>query len=204
MRTLLAVGLLGASVASHAEGFYAGGSIGWTTYPNYTQDLVNSFAFSATQTLVSPYTVGVQAGQWVNDYFGWEIGYTDLGSVNGSYTWVGGSGNYTYSASAAHGAIQGGIPMGRGKLFGKLGVFSATTTLNDTFTGGSATQSVSSSGLLFGIGFALSFSHHLSGNIGVTALNGVKFADVSTFGAPPYSVGTKNMVRTAIGVNYMF
>jgi hypothetical protein len=208
MKKILAIALLCTAFAAHGEGLFIGADIGSVTYPDYTSDLTNTLladgaSFTDVSQNVSAFTVGFHVGQWVTDSFGWEAGYTDLGSVDGTYNSdapvIGNSGTYSYSASAFHVAVLGGIPMGRGELFGKAGVFSARTTLNDNCPGCIPSQSASSTGFLFGGGYELWFNHNVSARFGLNIFNGVKFVNVAT-----YTYDYQTMVQAAVGVNYSF
>ncbi len=211
MKKILAVAVLGASCTnSHAAGFYAGIDGGMTTYPSYAQDLANWLVSpgggGGTYANVTQYptgsTFGIHAGQWIVDQFGWEIGYTDLGSVDGTvstnapgYT----NEKYTYSATAAHVAVLGGVPLGRGKLFGKAGLYSAKTTLKDNCQFCTPSQSASNVGLLIGAGYEHWFTEKFSLRAGVNVYSGVKFVNVST-----YTPDNQTMVQASVGVNFTF
>lgn len=205
---VLAAALVSAAVSSSAmaEGFFIGADVGTVKYPDYTNDIVSglmsrgAFFASASQNAGS-LTLGIRGGQWVSQNFGWEAGYTDLGSVDGTFNSSIISGTYKYSASALHAAVLGGIPLGRGKLFGKAGLFSATTKLSGNIFGAGilAPADQSSTGLLLGGGYELAFNNHISGRAGLDLYNGVKFSNVWSG-----VVESKTMVKVGVGVNFTF
>lgn len=187
-----------------AKGFFIGGDLGMVSYPDYSTDTVNwlysqsaTYA-SATQQNVA-LTLGIHGGQWITGNFGWEAGFSDLGSVNGSYSSDAvvayPYGDYTYSASALHAAALLGVPVGRGKLFAKVGVFSASTTLDDPY----ATQTAYSTGLLVGGGYELWIDPQLSARFGFNLYNNVKFINEGT-----YSIDNKTMGQVTVGINEIF
>jgi hypothetical protein len=190
-----------------AEGFFIGADVGRVTYPDYTNELVNGLVasgatFASARQDAASFTVGIHGGQWVNQNFGWEAGFTDLGSISGSFNsnLVNGSGNYKYSASAIYASALGGIPLGRGKLFGKAGLFSATTKLSGTFGAFLlAPQDQSSTGVLLGGGYELRFNDKISGRAGLDLYNGVKFSNVWSG-----VVESKTLVQVGVGVNFTF
>lgn len=191
-----------------AAGFFIGGDLGFTAgYPNRTEEVGNGLlgagatSASVTQKKVS-IALDLYGGQWVSEQFGWEIGYDALGSADGDWTSTGAStGSYKYTVSAYHFALLGGIPVGgRGKLYGKAGIFSASTKeewSNTTGFSGSITQS--SSGLLLGGGYELSFNDRLAGRAGITLFNGVQFNDFTN-----NQTDKKTLIELAVGVNYKF
>ncbi len=204
VKTLLAGAFMGAAFAAHAEGAYVGVEVGQVSYPDYTTDSVNFLAsqgatFASTTQAVTGTSVGVHVGQWVTRSFGFEVGYTDLGSVDGSFTSNVLSGTYSYSANAFHGEVLGGIPLGRGTLFGKVGLFSAKTTLNDNCSICTPTQSVTSTGLLVGGGYEFFFTRKFSGRASLNVYNGMKFINEGT-----YLTENKSITQLAVGVNYLF
>jgi OmpA-OmpF porin, OOP family len=191
-----------------AGGFFIGGDLGIAAgYPDRKEEVGNGLIgagatyVSVTQKMAS-IALDLHGGQWVTEQFGWEIGYDALGSADGDWTSSGAStGSYKYTASAYHFALLGGIPVGgRGKLFGKAGLFSASTKEEVSNTGGyhsSITQS--SSGLLLGGGYELSFNERVAGRAGITLFNGVKFNDFTN-----NQTDKKTLVQVAVGVNYKF
>ncbi len=196
-----------ASSSAMAEGFFIGADVGQMRYPDYTNEVVNGLMASgagfasATQDAAS-FSFGIHGGQWVNQNFGWEAGYADFGSVSGTFNsnLINGSGTYKYSASALYASALGGIPLGHGKLYGKAGLFSATTKLSGTVGAFLlAAQDQSSTGLLLGGGYELAFNNHISGRAGLDLYNGVKFSNVWSG-----VVESKTLVQVGVGVNFTF
>jgi opacity protein-like surface antigen len=185
MKIILSIVFLSCAFTAYAEGFFIGGAVGIVIYPNYTTDTSNwlidaGASYASVKQNKGSFTLDFHGGQWVNKSLGWEAGYTDLGSVDGSYTsnltFPGANGTYKYSASASHLAALGGTPLGLGRLFGKIGLFSASTHLSDPF----GSQNESSTGLLLGGGYELSLTPNLAGRAGINLFNGVKFINEGT------------------------
>ncbi len=205
---VLAAALVSVAVPSSAmaEGFFIGADAGTVTYPDYTNEITsglmaNGALFASSTQNAGSFTFGVHGGQWVNQNFGWEAGYTDFGSVTGTFNSNILSGTYKYSASALYASALGGIPLGRGKLFGKAGLFSATTKLSGNVFGAGilAPADQSSTGLLLGGGYELAFTNQISGRAGVNLYNGVKFSNVWSG-----VVESKTLVQVGVGVNFTF
>jgi hypothetical protein len=190
-----------------AEGFFIGGDVGIALgYPDRTSDVGNGLmgagATSAhvTQKVAST-TLALHGGQWINEQFGWEVGYDGLGSVDGTWSSTGSTtGSYKYSASAFHLAALGGIPVGRGKIYGKAGAFSASTTEDASNTVGfHSSTTTSSSGLLIGAGYSFAFTEKLAGHVGANLFNGVKFHNFAT-----NTSDSKTLFNVAFGVDFKF
>jgi OmpA-like transmembrane domain len=204
MKKILAIALFSTTITAHAEGVFIGGDLGLVSYPDYTTDttnwLINNGAsyVATTQKVVSG-SLEIHGGQWITDSLGWEIGYANLGSVTGSYTSNAfvtyPSGAYKYSASAVHVALLGGIPMGRGKLFGKFGVASASTTLDDPYF----SQTVYSTALLLGGGYEFWVNPNVSLRAGLDLYSGVDFVNEGS-----YAIESRGMARVAVGANVTF
>jgi OmpA-like transmembrane domain len=184
--------------AASAQGMYFGADVGTVRYPDYSSDLAAVYGGPASQE-THGLSVGIHVGQWITDSLGWEVGYNDFGNVNGNYYAVGGS--YQYSASAMHVAVMGGAPIGAGKLFGKLGLYFADTTLDD-YCGLCSyipSQTVSSSGFLLGVGYEFWVTPAFSVRAVLNLYDGVSFVDVASYG-----IDNRNMVQPTIGMNYSF
>jgi hypothetical protein len=204
MKKILAIILFSVSLGAHAEGPFVGGDLGLVSYPDYTPDVANWLYGSGatyvgtTQRVVSG-SLEIHGGQWITDTFGWEAGVTSLGSVTGSYISDAGVtypwGSYKYSASAVHIAALFGIVLGRGTLFGKFGLASAATTLDDPYF----SQTVYSTPLLIGGGYEYWFNPNVSLRAGLDLYSGVNFVNEGT-----YLIESKGMARAAVGVNFTF
>ena len=208
MKKILAIILFSVSLGAHAEGFFVGGDLGLVSYPDYTPDIANGLYgtgasyVGTTQRVVSG-SVEIHGGQWITDTFGWEAGFTGLGSVTGSYvsdspTAAYPSGSYKYSASAVHIAALFGIVLGRGTLFGKFGLASAATTLDDP----SVSWTVYSTPLLIGGGYEFWFNPNVSLRAGLDLYSGVHFVNEGSY--PYYTIESRGMARAAVGVNFTF
>lgn len=211
MKKISAAVLLFAAFATpvFAEGFFIGADIGTATgYPDRTAEIANGLVtagatFASATEKKTSFAFDLHGGQWVTERFGWEVGYDSLGSVDGSWTSIGGTattGSFKYSVSALHVAALGGIPMGHGKLYGKAGLFSASTKEDASNTVGySQSKTQSSTGLLVGGGYELSFNDKLAGHVGFNLFNGVKFND---FTNTPNTTDKNNIFQVVVGVDF--
>lgn len=215
MKKIVAAILLGCfALSAQAEGGYVGVGIGSVVYPNWV-DVANSTAisagFSSARTEQNAGSLGfeIYSGQWFSDNIGYEIGYADLGSITGNQTLSGPSATYTYkySATALHVSVLGGVTVGKHKLFGKVGIFNASTKLQEnaaipslsrTY---SASFSDSSSGLVVGAGYTSSITDKLISKLEFDVYNGVKFANDFT---PTKTVDSKNLMKLFFGLGYEF
>jgi hypothetical protein len=190
-----------------AEGFFIGGDVGITLgYPDRTSDVGNGLlGAGATSAHVSQKVastaLALRGGQWMGERFGWELGYDGLGSVDGTWSSTGSTtGSYKYSASAFHLAALGGIPVGRGKIYGKAGIFSGSTKEEASNTiGYHESTTTSSTGLLIGAGYEFSFTEKLAGHVGANLFNGMKFHNFAT-----NTSDTKTLINVAFGVDFKF
>jgi len=200
-----------------AEGFFIGAEGSLVVYPNWAKEIKDTIvswgytSYTSTQ-LAAGIGAGIHGGQWVNDNFGWEVGYSDLGETTGDFSaYDFAMGNFSYdwnaSASALHALVLGGIKFGRNKVFGKIGLYQASTKVElvDTTPGAPGSTRVYSnknSGLQIGGGYVFSFTSHLSGSVGLSILSGVKFADLPT--ANMNKARSENLTKLAVGLDYMF
>lgn len=216
MKNITAAILLFAVFASpaFAEGFFVGSSIGFASgYPDKTKEIRNALINAgATYTEVIQKKTGIGAfdvhgGQWINEYFGWEVGNAYLGKVDGTWTSVGSSaGSYEYSAHALHAAALGGIPLGkRNKLYGKVGWYAGSTTENVDYTGSySQSKTEECANFFAGVGYEMSFSDHFAGNVEFNLFNGMKFYDFAKSTPIEKKTEDRTIIRLAIGLNYKF
>ncbi|HLP98010.1 MAG TPA: hypothetical protein VK149_06165 [Sideroxyarcus sp.] len=207
--TLFAALLGCCALSAQAEGFFAGGEFGTTAYPDFAgpaaQSAINTGFASASATQDKASTAfGVYGGQWLTGNLGWEAGYTDLGSIAGTVTTTGpaATATYKYSATALYAAALGGMKLGKGTLYGKAGLYSASVKYDETIPPGVgvATPSTDSSiGLVIGGGYSVPFMEHLVGKAELAIYNGVKFHEVM-------ATGTKSdtITKVSIGVAYAF
>lgn len=211
---VLAALLSSAAVNCHAEGFFVGAEAGLSLYPDFTDDAKRSSPttnVTVTQDVASV-AYGIYAGYWFTPNFGVEAAYTDLGSVEGSLEGAtGGFGpvpltpfkaTYSYSAQAFSVAALGGVKLGTGTLYGKLGLYSAEVTAEFTpGVGQPKTSSTNSStGLLYGAGYALPFTKHLVGRVEFLVYDGVEFQKVFS----QDRTTNENIAKFSVGVAYAF
>lgn len=198
--------LVGLSLGARAEGYFIGGDFGLNVFPNWADRGDSAaynagLAFSSTSQSTVSYGLGINAGQWMSQYFGWEIGYNNLGSVTG-YTTAGDSygnvyGNsYKYASTASHAEALVGSSSG---LFGKVGLYSASTQLTIPNLTISPT---SSSGMYFGIGgrFYSDDSDHFAFKFGIDIYPKVKFSDLSDF----TKTTNETITKIYLGEDYIF
>jgi hypothetical protein len=184
---LLAALLSSAAVNCHAQGFYIGAEAGLALYPDFTEDAARSSPTSNVTVNQDAGSVayGVFAGYWFTPNFGVEAGYANLGSVDGT---VEGSNffgtsfkaSYTYSAQAYSLAALGGVQLGKGTVYGKLGMYEASVTAE--FVAGigqpKTSSTVSSTGVLYGVGYSWPFTKNLMGRAEFVVYDGVAFQKV--------------------------
>ncbi len=210
---ILVAALLGSiSLGAQAEGF-AGGSIGLVGNPNWVDDANKSMvAAGATSSKTEQNSVSaslnLRGGYWLNSNFGAEGGFISVGEAKGTITSTGsgfaGTSTYSYTTGALYGAALGGIKLGsKGTLYGKVGLFSASTERKGTSTVPAITPSTkkaSSTGLIFGAGYSLRVMNHLSIRPELTILSGVKFSNLDD--AKPDD--KKTLTQFSIGADYVF
>lgn len=209
---VLAALLGSAAMNCHAEGFFVGVEAGLALYPDFTDDALRSSPTSnatVKQDATSP-AYGVYAGYWFTPNFGVEAAYTNLGSVDGTVdgTIFFGLGtapfqaSYTYSAQAYSLAALGGIKLGKGTLYGKLGVYEAS--VDAEFTPGigqpKTSSTVSSNGLLYGGGYSFPFTKNVVGKVEFVVYDGVEFQKVFNHD----KTTNENIARLSVGVAYAF
>ena len=217
MNRLLAILLvLLAATPAKAQGFFIGGEASLIAYPLWDTEIhdtiVNNGSHPNTSTEVSgDLGAGIHAGQWINDNFGWEVGYDHMGNASGDFSfWDAAFTNYyDYSwkayAKASHAAFLGSINFGRSKLRLKGGLYHASTTVDLTSTSPSITSrswSNSNTGVLLGAGYSFAFTDHLVGNAGINLFNGVEFADLPS--ANMNNTRSENLHKIFVGVDYIF
>jgi hypothetical protein len=179
--------LFGLSLGASAQEYFIGGDIGLNKFPNWADQADSAeyragAAYSSTSQSIFSVGLGIIAGQWVNQVYGWEVGYDNFGSVTG-YTTAGSNyayaiGNsYQFASTAYHAAVIFGSSR---SLFGKVGIYDATTQL----TIQSMTISPDkSSGIYFGIGgrYYSNDSEQFSFRIGLDIYPKVQFSELSDF-----------------------
>lgn len=198
---------------------FIGGDIGMLSgYPDSTGTIVSGqlaggwTSASATQKIATT-SYGIHGGQWLSERLGWEVGYGAFGNVKGSFSSSSATqsyyGSYEYSASSVYAAVLGAIPLGAGKLYGKAGLHSTSTTTNytsylytfsrlqRTYSGSTTT---SSTGFLLGGGYEYAFNKNWAVRADVTMFNGAQFASVTNFA----TIADQTLFQTAAGLNYSF
>ena len=198
--------LVGLFPGARAEGYFVSGDFGLNIFPNWG-DSVNSavygagFTYSSTSQSITSFGLGINVGQWVNQRFGWEIGYDDFGSVTGHSTYGYNFGNsfgtsYKFSLTASHAEVLVGSSSG---LFGKAGFYNASTQLTSP---GQTISPHGNSGMLFGIGgrYFSESSNHLAYRFGIDLYPKVKFTDLSDYS----KTTNKNVTKIYLGEEYTF
>lgn len=215
MKKIAVAILLGCfALSAQAEGSYIGVGVGSVIYPNWV-DAANTYAissgFASAKTEQNAGSIGfeIYSGGWFSDNVGYEIGYADLGSITGNQILTGPSATYTYkySATALHVSALGGVIIGKHKIFGKVGIFNASTKLQENAAIPSlsytynAAFSDSSSGLVVGAGYTFPISEKLISKLEFDIYNGVSFANNLT---PTKTVDSKNLMKLTFGLGYQF
>jgi hypothetical protein len=144
---------------------------------------------------------GLFIGQWYSQNIGSEVGYNYLGgNIDGSWSAGHLRGTYNYAASAFHWAFLAGTQVGAGRIFGKVGLYSAKTKSEWAVSGGASSSAQDSSlGLMAGLGFDEDLNDGLSSRFGVDIYNAVKFHDVAK--ADPVE---QMMYRVSVGLIYRY
>ena len=207
IRTLIYTVLVGFSLGVQAEGYFVSGDFDVNKFPNWSDvadnaDYGQGAASSSTSQSTVSFGLGINVGQWVNQIFGWEIGYNDFGSVTGyttaccnSYGSVVGN-SYKYTATASHAEVLVGSSSG---LFGKVGLYSASTQLTiPTLT----IFQLRNSGIYFGIGgrYFSDDSEHFAFRLGIDVYPKVKFTDISDF----TRTTSETITQIYFGEDYIF
>lgn len=194
---------------------FVGASLGTTGgYPDSTGTIVsgliaNGWTSASASQKIAASSLGIYGGQWLSDKLGWEVGYLDSGTADGtgdaSFTTKTFNMPYKYSATSIYGAALGAMQVGGGKLYAKAGLHStdakSSYSYTNTSTGGagSASKTNSTAGLLLGVGYEYELTKSWGLRADVTMLNGVQFSDVWNG-----STKTQTLTNISIGANYNF
>lgn len=209
---LMGISLLSALLCSsaNANGFF-GADFGSTFgYPNSTGPLTSDFlnsGYSSAQAQQKAGSLGfsIFGGNWLSENLGWEFGYSYLGGgVDGKFSSTGPTlaGTYDYTASAFHWAFLGGTKVGSGKIYGKAGLYRASTESKWAYTVGSTSSSTGSNanmGLMLGAGYEAPISDKLSTRFGADIYNGVDFQEISNSAAVK-----QTLYRIGFGLAYSY
>ncbi|MCC7006587.1 MAG: outer membrane beta-barrel protein [Ottowia sp.] len=173
---------------------FAGISAGATHYTN-----TSSFARPNTSITANTDNVGFGfkafGGTWLNDNFGAEIGYVDLGKKKSSLKGAV-SGNQEERVNAFYAAGLAGHKFeNKSRVYGKLGVYNAGLKTNTIIAGVNTINSDSrNTGLYFGAGYSLPITETIS--LRAEAERFYKVGNSST--------GKKNVNFYSIGATYQF
>ncbi len=206
IRSLTFTVLFGLSLCANAEGFFVAGDFGLNLFPNWTDRADGAayaagLAYSSTSQPTVSLGLSVNAGQWINGVLGWEIGYDNLGNVTGyttagsNYTYAIGN-SYQFGATAYHADALIGLGSG---LFGKVGMYNATTQLSIP---GLTISPDKSSGIYYGIGvrYFSDDTEHFAFRIGVDVYPKVKFNELSDF----TQSSSETITKIYLGEDYTF
>lgn len=208
---ILVAALLGSiSLGAQAEGF-AGGSLGLVSNPNWVDDankymVDHGATTSKTEQNKVSASLNLRGGYWLNSNFGAEGGFISIGEAKGTTTTTGGvagTTTYTFTTGALYATALGGLKLGKGTLYGKAGLFNASTEQKITSTVPGATNNTSkasSTGLIFGAGYSIRVMNHLSIRPELTILSGVKFKAIDD--TKPDE--KKTLTQFSIGADYVF
>lgn len=211
IRKILIAALLSCfALNAYAVTAFVGGDLGLVLYPNLVQNWAdqlfaqpNTLSVTSTQALSSA-GIDFRGGAWFTKNIGVEGGFGTLGSVSGTVdaTYFVGMPSYEtfkYTASEAHVAGLFGIE----QIHARVGLHSTTTKLDWTGSGAfccSYTRSVSSTGLLLGVGSNIPIGEHVALMMALNIFNGVKFVDAATLNTDV----TKTLYRLSFGAAYKF
>jgi hypothetical protein len=197
------------SVAA-ASGFYAGGEIGGSNFPDFKDSAYRTMVnYGYTTTTVSQNSGGGQAaifaGQWLTDNFGWEANLVGLGSNKGKIAATSATmspifTSYQYSAGLASLSLMGGINVtAAGKIFLKAGAYDAGVT----YDGPTSTITKNTAGPVLGGGFSYLVLKHMRVRIEAARYFRMRFPDFEFF-IPANSYTRSNINTLAIGAAYVF
>lgn len=161
---LVLVGLIAAPQASAQRGFYVGGSMGWSKFDDGY--VVGSLIDSGT---VEGNDVGFKifGGYQFNHYFGVELAYVDLGTLNYRGTSAGipvtGGSADTWGINVS---VVGILPLNPSfALFGKVGAFVWEANARDRLAGAPFFFEADGTDVSFGVGA----SYNISANVSLRA-----------------------------------
>lgn len=175
---LVAALLCGSVFNAQARVSFVGGEAGIATYPGYTGYVVqHSTVF------------GIYGGQWLHKNWGWEAAITDLGSIHAA--------GHRHAVTALNAAALGGFGLGKGTVFGKLGLY-RTSVKSD---GPTLSVTTSTTDFVFGGGYSMSLAEHLVGKIELDIYNNVRFQRAS---APAGTTDSSTINKLSVGMAYTF
>ncbi len=199
---------------------FIGAAVGSTSgYPDSTNTIVggliaNGWTSASDSQKLSASSLSIYGGQWLSDKLGWEAGYLDSGSVDGtanaSTATQTFASPYKYSATSLYGAVLGAMQVSGGKLYAKVGLHSSSakteytstksTTAGVVLATGAGSTTKSTIGFLIGAGYEYELNKSWNLRADVTMLGGVQFADAWNFA----NTDTQTLTNISIGANYNF
>jgi hypothetical protein len=179
--------------------------------PNWVDEankymVANGATSSKTEQNSVSASLNLRGGYWLNSNFGAEGGFISVGEAKGTATTTGGlagATTYAYTTGALYATALGGLKLGKGTLYGKAGLFNASTELKITSTipgSTNTTTKASSTGLIFGAGYSIRVMNHLSVRPELTILSGVKFNNLDD--TKPND--KKTLTQFSVGADYVF
>lgn len=172
------------TINAQAQGLFIGGEAGVTTYPGFA-----SFAVVAHST-----AAGIYGGQWLNENWGWEAALTNLGSVE---TTGAGTADHKHAASALSTAALGGFKLGRGSVYGKIGLYRASVKYDSP----ALSVTTTTTNFVIGGGYTMSFAERLVGKVELEIYDNVKF---QTPNAPAGATDSGTINKLSVGMAYAF
>lgn len=181
---MLAALIGGLTFNAQAQGFFVGEEVGITTYPG----------FASFVGVASSHAVGIFGGQWLSENWGWEAALTDLGSIESSGTGVT---RHKHAVTALSAAGLGGFKLGKGTVFGKVGLYRASVK----YAGPTFSATDSTTDFVIGGGYSMSFTEHLVGKAELDYYNNVRFQTVN---APAGTTNSNAINKLSVGLAYTF
>ena len=180
---LVAALICGSASNAQAQASFVGGEAGVATYPGYTG-------------IVMQYSTmfGIYGGQWLSKNWGWEAAIADLGSIHATGT---GAAGHKHAAAALSAAALGGFDLGKGTVFGKLGLYRASVKSD----GPTLSVTTSTTDFVIGGGYSMSLAEHLVGKIELNIYNNVRFQRAS---APAGTTDSSTINKLSVGMAYTF
>jgi OOP family OmpA-OmpF porin len=153
----IAAAATAAPAAAQDKGIYLGGSVGYSQYQDVCQNLTIPCKDDTTAWRAF-------AGYQFHQNWAAEFGYGLLGKAEGNGLFGGGTGSFVQKSKGWDVSILGSFEiLRRLTAFGRLGAYSARTTLDqEVISGGTTTpfnDADSQSGVTYGAGIAYNLSH---------------------------------------------
>jgi hypothetical protein len=208
---IISLMLTAISMNVQAADFYAGVDVApvvyWQEHPPNYYSCCSSYSSEQDSTSLG---FGAHAGQWVwedpNGKVGWEIGYANLGSINGSTTYTGSipatTGQWKYSATAVYAAISAEGILKENRLLSRIGIYKSTAQGDGSYVTSPGTYSVETSGagFILGVGYGRQLTKQVAWLVNADGYIDVKLVDP----ASPTDTISQSILKVSLGLEYSF